>query len=111
MVNSVLGPILSKDLGFTLMHEHIASINPSMIQAFPTWFNREETINKAIDELQYAKKQGLYTIVDATPINLGRDIRLLMEVSQKSNVNVISSTGFYHVDEPFLNNWETDRLV
>jgi len=74
MVNSVLGKIDPTDLGFTLMHEHIASVNPSMIQAFPEWFNRQETIAKAVKELRYAKQQGLHTIVDATPFNLGRDI-------------------------------------
>jgi len=111
MVNSVLQKVATKDLGVTLMHEHIASMNPSMTQAFPNWFNRQETIANAVKELEYAKQFGLKTIVDATPINLGRDVRLLREVAQKSGVNIIASTGFYHVDEPFLINWETDYLV
>jgi len=111
MVNSVLGKIDPTDLGFTLMHEHIASVNPSMIQAFPEWFNRQETIAKAVKELRYAKQQGLHTIVDATPFNLGRDIWLLREVAEKSGVNIIASTGFYHVDEPFLMGWEINHLV
>jgi phosphotriesterase-related protein len=111
MVNSVLGQIDPSDLGFTLMHEHITSVNTSMIQAFSEWYNRQEIIKKAVDELKYAKQHGLHTIVDATPINLGRDIRLLKEVSQKSGVNIIASTGLYWVDEPFLFGWEIDRLV
>ncbi len=111
MVNSVLGPIEPSDLGFTLMHEHIACMNPSMTQAFPDWFNRQDVLSNAIKELQYAKQQGLQTIVDATPINLGRDIRLLREVSEKTGVNIIASTGFYHVDEPFLFWWEIDDIV
>jgi phosphotriesterase-related protein len=111
MINSVLGPIEPSELGFTLMHEHIACKNTSMDQAFPDWFNRQEVLSSAISELQYTKQQGLQTIVDATPINLGRDIRLLREVSEKSGVNIIASTGFYHIDEFFFNGWQIDDLV
>ena len=111
MVNSVLGSINPSDLGFTLMHEHIACLNASMVQAFPDWFNRQDALSNAISELRYTKQQGLQTIVDATPINLGRDIRLIREVSEKSGVNIIASTGFYNVDEPFLTWWETDNIV
>lgn len=111
MVNSVLGSIDPSNLGFTLMHEHIVSMNASMKQAFPDWFNHENTLSNAIDELRYAKQFGLQTIVDATPINLGRDINLLREVAEKSGVNIIASTGFYAVDEPFLFGWEIDDLV
>ena len=111
MINSVLGPIDPSELGFTLMREHIACKNTSMDQAFPDWFNRKEVLSSAISELQYAKQQGLQTIVDTTPINLGRDIRLLREVSEKSGVNIIASTGFYYIDEFFLYGWQIDDLV
>jgi len=111
MVNSVMGPIDPKELGFTLMHEHINSVNPSMNYAFPDWFNQKETISKAIKQLKEAKQHGLKTIVDATPFNLGRDIRLLREVSEKSDIHIIASTGFYHIEEPFLFGWNIDHLV
>jgi len=52
MVNSVLGPIDPSDLGFTLMHEHIVCKNSSMDQAFPDWFNRQDTLSNAISELR-----------------------------------------------------------
>ena len=111
MVNSVLGPIDPSDLGFTLMHEHIVCKNSSMDQAFPDWFNRQDVLSSAVNELRYTKQQGLQTIVDVTPINLGRDIRLLKEVSEKSGVNIIASTGFYHFDEWFLKGWTIENLV
>ena len=93
------------------MHEHIVCKNSSMDQAFPDWFNRQDVLSSAVNELRYTKQQGLQTIVDATPINLGRDIRLLKEVSEKSGVNIIASTGFYHFDEWFLKGWTIDNLV
>lgn len=106
-----MGPVDPKELGFTLMHEHIINVNPSMSQAFPDWFNRRETISKAIKQLKEAKQYGLKTIVDATPINLGRDIQLLREVAEKADIQIIASTGFFHVDEPFLFGWDIEHLV
>lgn len=50
MVDSVLGAVDPEDLGFTLMHEHIVSVNPSMTQAFTSWFNRQETISMAVKQ-------------------------------------------------------------
>ena len=111
MVNSVQGVIDVKDLGFTLLHEHVVSVNPSMVQAFSGWFNRQETLSNAVEQLGQAKQLGLKTMVDATPINLGRDVRLLKEVSEKTEVQIIPSTGFYFVDEPFMLGWDIDHLA
>ena len=111
MVNSVLGPIDPSELGFTLMHEHIVCKSASMDQAFPDWFNRQEVLSSAVNELRYAKQQGLQTMVDVTPITLGRDIRLLRDVSEKTGVNIIASTGFYNIDEFFFGGWKIEDLV
>lgn len=47
-------------------------------------------------------------MVDATPIDLGRDILLLKEVSQLSGVKIVASTGFYYLQsiEAFNNTAE-----
>jgi phosphotriesterase-related protein len=50
-----------------------------------------------VAKLQAAKAEGVDTIVDCTPDDIGRDIRLLEEVSRKSGVHVIASTGHWLV--------------
>lgn len=40
--------------------------------------------------------------IDCIPVNIGRDIALLKEISQKSGVNIICSTGFYYTEETVL---------
>ena len=42
------------------------------------------------------------TVVDGTPVNLGRDIRLIREVARRTGLNFIASTGFYYQEEPWL---------
>ncbi len=110
-VNGVLGPIDTADLGFTLMHEHIMVVNWSLRQAFSHWYDREQHIPHAVSELLSAKERGVRTLVDLTPINLGRDIHVIREVAEKAEMQVIAATGFYWTEEPTLIGWPTDRLV
>ncbi len=110
-IQGVLGPIDTADLGFTLMHEHISIANWSMRQAFAAWYDRDENVRHATSELLAAKERGVGTVVDLTPINLGRDIHVIREVAEKAEMQVIAATGLYWTEEPWLMGWEPDRLV
>jgi len=110
-VDGVLGPIDTQDLGFTLMHEHILIANWSMRAAFDDWVNVEEHIEYAAAELRSAAERGVKTLVDLTPINLGRDIHVIREVAARADVNVIAATGLYWTEEPWLGMWTADALV
>ncbi len=95
-VNTVLGPISSAEMGKTLIHEHVLS-------GFPGWFmdsrqppfRRNEAIERAVDAFQQLHGHGVKTVVDPCPADLGRDVELMAEVSQKSGINIICATGVY----------------
>ncbi len=110
-VNGVLGPIDTQDLGFTLMHEHIMVANNAMLVNFSDWYDRDKHVPFAVAEVLAAKARGVNTIVDLTPVNLGRDISVIHEVAEKAEMQVIAATGFYWTEEPSLLNWPEDRLV
>ncbi len=110
-VNGVLGPIDSEELGFTLMHEHILVANWAMRQSFADWVDVDAHVEYATGEVRSAKERGVKTIVDLTPINLGRDIHVIREVAERAQMQVIAATGFYWTEEPWLQGWEVDRLV
>lgn len=110
-INGVLGPIETEDLGFTLMHEHVLVANTAMRQAFSRWVNVEETIRFATEEVKAAADRGVKTIVDLTPINLGRDIHVIRAVAEAAEMQMIAATGLYYHEEPWMNGWEVDRLV
>jgi phosphotriesterase-related protein len=92
-VNTVLGPIDTKDLGFTLMHEHVIS-QGSVAQNFPELFD-DNFMNRIINGITEAKKNGVDTIVDATTFDLGRDVAALADISKRSGVNVIACSGWW----------------
>lgn len=98
MINTVLGPIEAKDLGKTLMHEHL-------IYGF-CGFQGDYTLG-GFDELlcirenmkwltPLKEKYGFRTIVDATNNECGRDPFFLAKMATIMDLNIICSTGFYY---------------
>ena len=92
-INSVLGPMDTADMGFTLSHEHVLVSSAGIQQIYPEFIDRDGTIARGIADLKAAHAEGLRTIIDVTTIDLGRDIRMLEEVSRRSGVNIICATG------------------
>ena len=92
-INSVLGPLDTRDLGFTLAHEHISISSAGIPHTFPEFLNRQGAIDRAVRDLGEAHNQGVRTIVDVTTHDLGRDVRLMEEVSRRTGVHIIAATG------------------
>jgi len=93
MAQTVLGPLDASKLGFTLPHEHIAD-GPYVLTRWPkAWGGRTEFVAQFVDKLKRVRTAGVSTIVDLTTYDVGRDIRFLEEVSLKSGLHVIASTG------------------
>lgn len=78
------------------MHEHFFFGYPGY--AGDTTFgsnSREDVINTGIDVAERAKARGVETIVDATPNDCGRDPEMLREISERAEIKIICSTGYY----------------
>jgi phosphotriesterase-related protein len=101
-VNSVNGPIDSKNLGRTLIHEHLVSVDLTMVNAFNDWFDVEDMYHQFCVRAERLKKHGVKTVVDQLPINLGRNIHWLREASLRSGIQILCATGLYHMEEPFI---------
>ncbi len=101
IVETVTGPVAASELGFTLSHEHVIVGFPGIKQTYPELMNWEGIEKGGIEKLSEAHAEGLNSIMDATPFELGRDVLMLKRVSEGSGVNIIASTGTY-VDIPRL---------
>jgi phosphotriesterase-related protein len=109
-VESALGPIDVEDIGMCLMHEHIIIADWDMRSNYDDYVDIEKEVPKAVESLTKARERGVKTIVDLTPVNLGRDIRSIQAVSQAAGVNVICPTGFYWTEEPWMHGWDAEYL-
>lgn len=95
-VQTVLGPVDPADLGPTLVHEHISFSYPGdHFDPRSTW-DRARCIETAVRRMEGLREHGIRTVVDPTPMEMGRDPELIAEVSQRSGVNIVCATGFYH---------------
>lgn len=97
-IPTVCGRIARGDLGRVLAHEHVICSSAEFKLAFGRkWLPREKIVGCAVARLKYAKERHrVGTVIDGTPPALGRDLDLLKEVSEKSGVHIVATTGFYH---------------
>jgi phosphotriesterase-related protein len=109
-INSVLGPIDTSSLGFTLMHEHLVIAGAGIPQDFPESLG-DRLMERIVAHLIEVKKQGIKTIVDATTLDLGRDVTILAEASRLSGVNVITVTGWWLGIPPFALGLSANQLA
>ena len=95
-VQTVTGPIGLDQLGRTLMHEHLFIAFPGAEFDPLAVFDRSAFVAEAVRRLkQLRTEHSVRSFVDPCPIELGRDAALMREISEKSEMNVICTTGFY----------------
>lgn len=102
-IKTVNGVVDSKELGTTLMHEHITFADWGMRANFGSRFcERDLIVEAAVKQFDKLKQYNVKTVVDATVPNIGRDVELIHEVAERTGLNFIVSSGFYHQEEPYL---------
>jgi phosphotriesterase-related protein len=100
IIQSATGPLDTAEMGFTLMHEHVLVMWPPMYQQYPEMFDRAALMDVAVKRLVAAREAGVRTMVDLTPIDLGRNPEFIREAAQKSGMQIIVPTGLYYA-RPF----------
>ncbi len=99
-VQTVTGPISACALGRCLAHQHVLFGYPGWENAVLAPFRYEEALEEAAAVLLDAKERcGLQTIIDATPADCGRNVAFLRDVSQRTGVNIVASSGYYYEGE------------
>ena len=92
-ISSVLGPIDTRDMGLTLMHEHVVNIDWNFARAFPGFYDREATVEMFCEEM--ARKVGVACVPGTSFFN-------------EKDVNDIVRLHFAKKDETLLS--ALDRL-
>ncbi|MER9477070.1 hypothetical protein NKI60_32290 [Mesorhizobium sp. M0520] len=79
------------------MHEHLFIAFPGARFDPFVKFDRSEFIEEAVRRLvKLRTEHGVKTFVDPCPIELGRDVKAMKEVSEKSGMQIVCTTGFYY---------------
>src|SRR5436190_2026471 len=103
VVQTVLGPLAPEKLGVTLMHEHAPIVDWSELfetPPAPVAPVREKLISDTARLLDAFHKtlapgDGPGAIVETTPIRVGRDPHLLVDLAKRTKVQIVACTGFW----------------
>lgn len=104
-VQTARGPVPAGDLGRVLIHEHVFLMDMEYTLNYRPDFLTDQTIDKAADRLNALKAAGVDTIIDLTVLGLGRHMPSLAKVADKTDLNIVVSTGIYTFDAvpaPFM---------
>jgi len=109
IVRTVLGDIDPAELGPCDAHEHLFLDTPA--QPGEEFLD----VGKAIEETQTLADAGARSVVDWTPLGLGRDLDGLERVARATGLHVVAATGLhrdahYTADDPFREE-PVDRLA
>ena len=99
MIQTVTGALCEQDVGVVLMHEHLSCASVAFSRAFGSlWLDTQRLRELSRQTLSLVQeKYGLGMLVDATPMDLGRDATLLYEVSRATGIPIVASAGFYYL--------------
>ena len=105
MIVTVLGPIPPGELGVTDAHDHLFLRSPALPgQEF-------DDAGKAAEEVRSAVRSGVQSIVEVTPIGLGRRPAKLRAVAEATGAHIVAATG-YHRDAHYEEgHWVRDATV
>lgn len=102
-VMTVKGPVDGKSLGFCQCHEHLMLSKGVSYEKSPVLLI--DDLEKSTGEALRLVKHGGGTIVDAQPGGCNRMAEALLEISQRTGLHIIASTGFHKLYFYPQNHW------
>jgi len=110
---TVLGDIEAEKMGFTYAHEHTIIDHSFVTKSYPEFLLND--VERISDEMRAFYNTGGRTVVDTMPVDCGRNVVKLAEVSRNSNVNIIAPTGLhleiYYPENHWRSNYKEDQLT
>jgi predicted metal-dependent phosphotriesterase family hydrolase len=93
VIRTVLGDLEPARLGLTLAHEHLLMTGGWPVVHEPDF--RLDSVDAAVEELAGSRRAGAGAVVEMTPLGFGRSPAGLVEISQRSGMHVVATTGFH----------------
>ena len=96
---TVLGDVTASDLGAVNYHEHLFQVSPLLAG--------EELEDEQLSDLEAGRlaASGFVTMIDATPIGLGRRPGAVARISSATGLHVVVSTGVHHEGHYAADHW------
>ena len=109
-VQTISGTLDSSELGATLSHEHLCSGMAGM-ERVPGLYDESEAVERNMEAMQRARDAGIRSIIDCTPLDLGRQVSLFERLAASAPVHVVVSTGVYRFVPLTYYAWDADHIA
>lgn len=93
MIRTVLGDVPPADTGFCSAHDHVLIAHGIGTVRTPDLLI--DGLDEAIAEVDGFRRAGGGLLVDAMPVDCGRDPAGLVSVSRQTGVHIVATTGFH----------------
>lgn len=103
MIRTVTGDIDPATAGFCSAHDHVLIAESIGTTKTPDLLI--DGVEEAIEEVAAYASAGGRTIVDAMPVDSGRDPLGLIEVSRRTGVHIVATTGFHKPEYYETGHW------
>lgn len=94
-IMTVNGKISPLQAGIFLPHEHVVTDFTGAEKVVQPQYNRQEAFDQLLPYLKALKQSGVSVMVECTPAYIGRDVRLLKQLSEESGLHILTNTGYY----------------
>jgi phosphotriesterase-related protein len=88
-VMTVLGPVAATELGYVDAHEHLFLRSPAL-PGDEFWDSEKSTAEAAA-----VRSSGIGTVIDLTPVGLGRRPAALAKLAADTGLHVVAATGYH----------------
>jgi phosphotriesterase-related protein len=112
-VETVQGAVEASELGVTLAHEHVRFRDEAVAAEWPDRYDEQAELDAALEAVGAARERGVRSIVDATAMFGGRDVRFMKRVAEQTGVRLIACTGIYSYDHlpQYFANRDVDAMA
>jgi len=96
VIRTVLGDIAPDQAGITLTHEHTFLNWPGVEFDHRSAYDHDAVVEQVGGEMGRSRERHAFqTLVDCTPADMGRNPRFMVDVSRRSGMHVVATTGFF----------------
>ena len=109
VARTVLGDIPAEKLGVTFTNEYLTFSWGSARRDLGELYDREAVTKRISDSVAAAKRDyNVNTLVSSSTTEMGRDVDIYAEVSRRTGVNIIASTGSYGQENALSLYWNQE---
>lgn len=109
MIQTVNGRIRANTLGNTLPHEHIMVDFIGASEVTPLRYDPRDVYQRALPFLNELVSRNCKAFFDCTPAYLGRDVKILQQLSKSSGIHIVTNTGLYGARDNIFIPWNLMR--